>query len=64
MTPLHGIACFYDVGFGAQAVSRNMPIYFMMISESDNENFVQLDFDIVVCGGSAKHFAQFRLSFR
>ena len=29
MTPLHGIACFYDVGFGARAVSRKTPIYFM-----------------------------------
>ena len=29
MTPLHGIACFYDVGFGARAVSRKMPIYFI-----------------------------------
>ena len=25
MTPLHGIACFYDVGFGARAVSRKTP---------------------------------------
>ena len=30
MTPLHGIACFYDVGFGARAVSRKTPIYFML----------------------------------
>ncbi len=29
MTPLHGIACFYDVGFGARAVSRKTPIYFI-----------------------------------
>ena len=29
MTPLHGIASFYDVGFGARAVSRKTPIYFM-----------------------------------
>ena len=28
MTLLHGIACFYDVGFGARAVSRKTPIYF------------------------------------
>ena len=27
--PLHGIACFYDVGFGARAVSRKTPIYFI-----------------------------------
>ena len=26
---LHGIACFYDVGFGARAVSRKTPIYFI-----------------------------------
>ena len=31
MTPLHGIACFYDVGFGARAVSRKTPIYFIFI---------------------------------
>jgi len=31
MTPLHGIACFYDVGFGARAVSRKTPIYFIDI---------------------------------
>ena len=31
MTPLHGIACFYDVGFGARAVSRKTPIYFIII---------------------------------
>ena len=31
MTPLHGIACFYDVGFGARAVSRKTPIYFIVI---------------------------------
>ena len=31
MTPLHGIACFYDVGFGARAVSRKTPIYFMIM---------------------------------
>ena len=31
MTPLHGIACFYDVGFGARAVSRKTPIYFMQV---------------------------------
>ena len=30
MIPLHGIACFYDVGFGARAVSRKTPIYFML----------------------------------
>ena len=30
MTPLHGIACFYDFGFGARAVSRKTPIYFML----------------------------------
>ena len=29
MTPLHGIACFYDVGFGARAVSRKTSIYFI-----------------------------------
>ena len=29
MTPLHDIACFYDVGFGAWAVSRKTPIYFI-----------------------------------
>ena len=32
MTPLHGIACFYDVGFGARAVSRKTPIYFINTS--------------------------------
>ena len=31
MTPLHGIACFYDVGFGARAVSSKTPIYFIII---------------------------------
>ena len=31
MTPLHGIACFYDVGFGARAVSRKTPIYFIKL---------------------------------
>ena len=31
MTPLHGIACFYDVGFGARAVSGKTPIYFTII---------------------------------
>ena len=31
MTPLHGIACFYDVGFGARAVSRKTPIYFILV---------------------------------
>ena len=31
MTPLHCIACFYDVGFGARAVSRKTPIYFIVI---------------------------------
>ena len=30
MTPLHGIACFYDVGFGVWAVSRKTPIYFII----------------------------------
>ena len=29
MTPLHGIASFDDVGFGARAVSRKTPIYFI-----------------------------------
>ena len=29
MTPSHSIACFYDVGFGARAVSRKTPIYFI-----------------------------------
>ena len=29
MTPLHGIACFYNVGFGARAVSRKTSIYFI-----------------------------------
>ena len=29
MTPLYGIACFYDVCFGARAVSRKTPIYFI-----------------------------------
>ena len=42
MTPLHGIACFYDVGFGARAVSRKTPIYFMgkkmMGSEDGRDN--------------------------
>ena len=33
MTPLHGIACFYDVGFGARAVSRKTPIYFMIMAK-------------------------------
>ena len=27
---LHGIACFCDIGFGARAVSRKTPIYFMI----------------------------------
>ena len=31
MTPLHGIACFYDDGFGARAVSCKTPIYFIMM---------------------------------
>ena len=31
MTPLHGIACFCDIGFGARAVSRKTPIYFSML---------------------------------
>ena len=31
MTPLHGIACFYDVGFGARAVSRKTSISFIKI---------------------------------
>ena len=29
MTPLHGITCFYHVGFGARAVSPKTPIYFI-----------------------------------
>ena len=33
MTPLHGIACFYDVGFGARAVSRKTPIYFIIYTQ-------------------------------
>ena len=33
MTPLHGIACFYNVGFGARAVSRKTPIYFIRVLE-------------------------------
>ena len=32
MTPLHGIACFYHVGFDARAVSRKTPIFFIYIS--------------------------------
>ena len=32
MTPLHGIACFCDIGFGARAVSRKTPIYFILTS--------------------------------
>ena len=32
MTPLYGIASFYDVGFGARAVSRKTPIYFILIN--------------------------------
>ena len=28
--PFHGIACFCDVGFGARAVSRKTPIYFIL----------------------------------
>ena len=31
MTPSHGIACFYDVGFGARAVSCKTPIYFIVV---------------------------------
>ena len=30
MTPLHGIACFCDIGFGARAVSRKTPIFFII----------------------------------
>ena len=30
MTPLHGIACFCDIGFGARAVSRKTPIFFLL----------------------------------
>ena len=33
MTPLHGIACFYYVGFGARAVSRKTPIYFILLND-------------------------------
>ena len=29
MIPLHGIACFCDIGFGARAVSRKTPIFFI-----------------------------------
>ena len=29
MTPLYGIACFCDIGFGARAVSRKTPIFFI-----------------------------------
>ena len=38
MTPLHGIACFYDVGFGARAVSRKTPIYFIILLYELNIN--------------------------
>ena len=30
MIPLHGIACFCDIGFGARAVSRKTPIFFIV----------------------------------
>ena len=41
MTPLHGIACFYNVGFGARAVSRKTPIYFILLvyfNDDDNHD--------------------------
>ena len=44
MTPLHGIACFYDVGFGARAVSRKTPIYFIQLP--DDLKFIQLPDDL------------------
>ena len=31
MTPLHGIACFCDIGFGARTVSRKTPVYFICL---------------------------------
>ena len=34
MTPLHGIACFCDIGFGARAVSRKTPIYFIVFIDT------------------------------
>ena len=37
MTPLHVIACFYDVGFGARAVSRKTPIYFILYTTLTQE---------------------------
>ena len=39
MTPLHGIACFYDVGFGARAVSRKTPIYFIENDDTVHKNY-------------------------
>ena len=35
MTPLHGIACFCDIGFGARAVSRKTPIFFILFDTHD-----------------------------
>ena len=40
MTPLHGIACFYDVGFGARAVSRKTPIYFIISMSIKKKYFI------------------------
>ena len=31
MISYDSIACFYDVGFGARAVSRKTPIYFIIL---------------------------------
>ena len=41
MTPLLGIACFYDVGFGARAVSRKTPIYFIFLYKIKRKKFTK-----------------------
>ena len=44
MTPLPGIACFYDVGFGARAVSRKTPIYFIYFWKAGDTRMSKINF--------------------
>ena len=51
MISYDSIACFYDVRFGARAVSRKTPIYFILLKEEKDSPPYDPDFKKAATSG-------------
>ena len=56
MTPLHGIACFCDIGFGARAVSRKTPIFFIRLIKKQKFFFREASLTSIIMQDDLKFY--------